>query len=63
MALVVVACAWCGRVRATSGGWEAAEIVDLNSPDVTHGICPECLDLETRSWRASPLLDPVAASH
>lgn len=61
MAPVVVACAWCGRVRAASGGWEAAAIPDPRSPNVTHGICPECLNRETQFCLASPLLDPVAS--
>jgi hypothetical protein len=46
MAPVAVACAWCQRVR-TGSGWESAT-TDLNSPAVTHGICPECLDRVTR---------------
>ena len=43
MVLVAVACAWCERVR-TESGWETTQTTDLNSPGVTHGICPECLD-------------------
>jgi hypothetical protein len=46
MVLVAVACAWCERVR-TASGWESAT-TDLNSPAVTHGICPECLDRVAR---------------
>jgi hypothetical protein len=55
MALVAFACAWCQRVRTGSGAWESAETADLNAPGVTHGICPECLERETRS-----LLVPAA---
>ena len=43
---VAVACAWCERVR-TGTGWESTT-TDLNSPAVTHGICPECLDRVSR---------------
>jgi hypothetical protein len=60
MVLVAVACAWCQRVRTASGRWEAVETPDLNSPGVTHGICPECLDRETQSVFVPPVLEPVA---
>jgi hypothetical protein len=41
-------CAWCERVRTIEGLWEPVDDVALGSV-ATHGICPECLDGETRA--------------
>jgi hypothetical protein len=60
MVLVAFACAWCQRVRTGSGGWESVETTDLNSPGVTHGICPECLDRETWSLLVPSVLQAAA---
>lgn len=60
MVLVAVACAWCQRVR-TSSGWEQAETAELNSPGVTHGICPECLERETRGFVVPGGLQPAVS--
>ena len=46
---VAFTCAWCQRVRTSAGDWRPAEAADLESPGITHGICNECLDRETRS--------------
>ena len=46
-------CAWCHRVRSTSGRWEEADPRDLDPAAATHGICPECLAQETRAARAA----------
>ena len=51
--LVAFACAWCQRVKTGSGSWETIASRELNAPGVTHGICPECLDRETRALAAS----------
>jgi hypothetical protein len=41
-------CAWCDRVRTTDGEWEAVDDALLGM-EATHGICPDCLDVETRA--------------
>ena len=33
-------CAWCQRVQAATGQWEAIPIPE--EVRITHGICPEC---------------------
>ena len=40
-------CAWCDRVRQTSGEWREAERTELVLSPATHGICPECLEKAT----------------
>jgi len=51
-AVLSCVCAWCERVRTGSGDWRQQEPPEVESPEVTHGICPECLAEETDS--ASP---------
>ena len=49
-----IVCAWCERVRAGSGRWEAADFADREPAEATHGICPECLAQETRAFCVAP---------
>jgi hypothetical protein len=42
-------CAWCERIRRDPGEWEKAQPADLSRSKATHGICPECLEKETRA--------------
>jgi hypothetical protein len=42
-------CAWCQRVRTRQGRWERVELSELRSTDTSHGICPDCLEQETRT--------------
>lgn len=44
-----IVCAWCERVRTSPGRWEPSEIVDRDSAQATHGICPDCLLEEQRA--------------
>jgi PAS domain S-box-containing protein len=39
-------CAWCGKVRNEQGEWEdlARYIATHSQAEVTHGICPACLE-------------------
>jgi hypothetical protein len=46
---VTSACAWCQRVRTTAGEWVSVELADPDSPGMTHGICPACLEREIRA--------------
>jgi len=41
-------CAWCDRVRTTSGCWESVD-EEVQPLEATHGICPDCLAAETRA--------------
>ena len=61
MVPVAVACAWCQRVR-TGSGWESADAdtPDLAGPGVTHGICPECLERETRGLPLATVQEATA---
>jgi hypothetical protein len=34
-------------VRTGTGEWREAEPPEIDSGEVTHGICPECLEEET----------------
>jgi hypothetical protein len=38
-----IVCAWCERVRTSTGGWEEAESPAPVASESTHGICPDCL--------------------
>jgi len=49
-----IVCAWCERVRAGSGRWEAADFADREPAEATHGICPECLAEQTRAATLAP---------
>lgn len=49
---LLTVCAWCARVRATSGEWRTADAVEAR-PIVTHGICPDCLEEENRREQAA----------
>ncbi len=42
-------CAWCERARNEDGGWEPIADQAPDPHQATHGICPECLDRETRA--------------
>jgi PAS domain S-box-containing protein len=39
-------CAWCNRIRNDEGSWESlgAYLKREADTDVTHGLCPACLD-------------------
>ncbi len=41
-------CAWCERARNDEGEWSAIGGGGLAPLDATHGICPDCLERETR---------------
>ncbi len=41
-------CAWCERTRNDEGEWSAIGGGGLAPLDATHGICPDCLERETR---------------
>jgi hypothetical protein len=41
-----IVCAWCGRVRRSTGRWEATDTAELDAAEATHGICPDCLETE-----------------
>ncbi len=49
VATLPIVCAWCERVRASSGRWEKADPGERDSGVATHGICPDCLAQETRA--------------
>src|SRR5688572_11508783 len=38
-------CAWCGRIRDSSGLWRKASSIKALE-QATHGICPECMASE-----------------
>ena len=44
-------CAWCKRVRNDQDYWQSVEayMVELTACKITHGICPECLDRESKN--------------
>ena len=42
-------CAWCQRVRTSTGRWEENDLGERERTEATHGICPECLAEETRA--------------
>jgi hypothetical protein len=41
-----IVCAWCERVRTSSGRWVEADAADVEATEATHGICPDCLATE-----------------
>lgn len=45
-------CAWCQRVRSTTGRWEEKDPGDLEAA-ATHGICPDCLAQQKRAAGAA----------
>jgi post-segregation antitoxin (ccd killing protein) len=47
-----IVCAWCERVRTTTGRWLEAN-ADPIADDATHGICPDCLVAQTREAGAA----------
>jgi hypothetical protein len=66
-------CAWCFRIEEHDGWYGAEHVVAEHGllmggpiPDVTHGICPDCLGPqldEADSWSLpSPLLRSIAPS-
>lgn len=46
--VVIVQCAWCGRVR-TPSGWEPQSLGSPRPGKVTHGICEDCKRREVTS--------------
>ena len=58
-------CAWCFRIE--DGGWHGAERVVADRglllgtalPDVTHGICPDCLGPQLEEADSSSLPSPL----
>jgi hypothetical protein len=46
---IAFVCAWCERSRNGAGLWEPADPATPRGAAVTHGICPECLERETRA--------------
>ncbi len=49
VATLPTVCAWCERVRTSTGRWEAAAAGERDSALATHGICPDCLAQETHA--------------
>jgi hypothetical protein len=49
-------CAWCQRVRTSQGRWERVDPSEARRFEASHGICPECLEQETRAVAAQSLL-------
>lgn len=47
-AVLPCVCAWCERVRIGGGQWLEGEPPDCDPAEISHGICPECLEEETR---------------
>jgi len=43
-------CAWCKRIRNDQDYWQSVEeyMVEVTDCKVTHGICPTCLERESR---------------
>jgi sigma-B regulation protein RsbU (phosphoserine phosphatase) len=43
-------CAWCKRVRSDQNYWQSVEqyVVQITDCKITHGICPTCLERESR---------------
>jgi len=52
-----IVCAWCERVRTSSGRWEEAGVAERQPAEATHGICPECFASETRAATQALALD------
>jgi hypothetical protein len=42
-------CAWCQRVRTSQGRWERVDPTEPRPNEASHGICPDCLEQETRA--------------
>lgn len=42
-------CAWCQKTRTREGRWERLDPREGRASDASHGICPDCLDQETRA--------------
>lgn len=44
-------CAWCRRVRNDRDYWQSVEeyMAEVTDCRITHGICPACLERETRT--------------
>ena len=49
-------CAWCQRVKNGQGRWERVDAREIRPLDASHGICPDCLERETRAVAAQSLL-------
>jgi hypothetical protein len=47
-------CAWCQRVRTSQGRWERVDASEARPAEASHGICPDCLEQETRAFVAEP---------
>ncbi len=47
-------CAWCQRVRTSQGRWERIDPSEARQTEASHGICPDCLEAETRAFVAEP---------
>ncbi|MCE9561455.1 MAG: response regulator [Planctomycetes bacterium] len=43
-------CAWCKRIRNDQDYWQSVEeyMVEVTDCKITHGICPACLERESR---------------
>ena len=54
VATLPTVCAWCERVRTSSGRWEEVGAGERDSDLATHGICPDCLAQETRAFCVAP---------
>jgi hypothetical protein len=56
-----IVCAWCERVRTSTGRWERANGAGPVASEATHGICPDCL-VEVQHAASLEAAAPVALS-
>ncbi len=56
---IVLLCSFCGRLRNDAGGWEQVDRYIEKNPYayLSHGICPECAELQFPNEYAAICLD------
>lgn len=51
---LITVCAWCGKIRNSSGGWQRvpAGFQSEAEAQLTHGICPACAENQYAGYQA-----------
>ncbi len=55
---LTVSCAWCGRLK-DFGVWGESLLIDAGNIQVSHGICPDCVDVVKAEWHNEAQTTPA----
>jgi len=46
-----IQCSYCRKMKQPDGTYKHEEGFDAKTPDLSHGICPDCLKIERAKYR------------